>query len=103
MLFRTSSAQLELILEDSGQVSVNMGTPLFEPAAVPFDSPTCEEDYVLRIGEEQVRIYIVSIGNPHAVLSVDDISCAPVERLGPAIECHPCFSAESQCGIRSGL
>ncbi len=99
IVVQTSSAQLELVLEDGGQVSVNMGMPVFEPAAVPFDSPTCEEDYMLRIGEEQVRIYIASIGNPHAVLSVDDINCAPVERLGPAIECHPAFPQKANVGF----
>tara|TARA_B110001454_G_scaffold43302_1_gene42415 strand:- start:147 stop:959 length:813 start_codon:yes stop_codon:yes gene_type:complete len=99
IVVQTSSAQLELVLEDGGQVSVNLGMPVFEPAAVPFDSPTCEEDYMLRIGEEQVRIYIASIGNPHAVLSVDDINCAPVERLGPAIECHPAFPQKANVGF----
>ena len=99
LVVQTSSAQLELVLEDGGQVSVNMGTPLFEPAAVPFDSPTCEKDYVLHIGEEQVRIHIASIGNPHAVLSVDDINCAPVKSLGPAIECHPAFPQKANVGF----
>ena len=99
IVVQTFSARLELVLEDGEQVSVNMGTPLFEPAAVPFDSPTCEEDYLLRIGEEQVRIYIASIGNPHAVLSVDDINCAPVKSLGPAIECHPAFPQKANVGF----
>ena len=99
LVVQTSSTQLELVLEDGGQVSVNMGTPLFEPAAVPFDSPTCEKDYVLHIGEEQVRIHIASIGNPHAVLSVDDINCAPVKSLGPAIECHPAFPQKANVGF----
>ena len=99
LVVQTSSAQLELVLEDGGQVSVNMGTPLFEPAAVPFDSLTCQKDYVLHIGEEQVRIHIASIGNPHAVLSVDDINCAPVKSLGPAIECHPAFPQKANVGF----
>ena len=66
---------------------------------MPFDSPTCEKDYVLHIGEEQVRIHIASIGNPHAVLSVDDINCAPVKSLGPAIECHPAFPQKANVGF----
>ena len=99
IVVQTSSAQLELVLEDGEQVSVNIGTPVFEPAAVPFDSPTCEKEYVLHIGEEQVRIHIASIGNPHAVLSVDDINCAPVKSLGPAIECHPAFPQKANVGF----
>jgi diaminopimelate epimerase len=76
-------------------VSVEMGVPSFDPRALPFDAPGSGADdaqlYELEAAGETVRIGVVSIGNPHAVLMVDSVDAAPVERLGPAIERHPRF------------
>ena len=78
------------ILKDS-QVSIDMGTPNFDPASLPFDASSESYVYPLQAAGTDVEIGAVSIGNPHAVLKVASVASAPVDRLGPAIEHHPRF------------
>jgi diaminopimelate epimerase len=74
-----------------GRVSVNMGVPDFAPSALPFDAPREADPYSLEVAGRTVEIGAVSIGNPHAVLSVASTDGAPVGTLGPAIGHHPRF------------
>ena len=73
-------------LEENGEVTVNMGIPECEPRLIPFLAEKKSVDYLLRIGNRHINIGAVSIGNPHAVLLVDDLDNAPVAELGPLIE-----------------
>ncbi len=80
-------------------VSVEMGVPSFEPAALPFDAAQQQERYTLSAGTETVEIGAVSIGNPHAVLEVSAVDSAPVASLGPAIEAHRRFPRRVNVGF----
>jgi len=76
------------------RVTVDMGLPILEPAKIPTtlasgDGPVL--DVPLEVGGVTLRVSSVSMGNPHAVIAVDDPDTAPVERLGPLIENHPLF------------
>jgi diaminopimelate epimerase len=82
-----------------GLVSVNMGVPNFEPRSLPMEAPAEAAVYSLRIGDEEVEFGAVSMGNPHAVLLVQDVKAAPLEHLGPAIERHPCFPQRTNVGF----
>ena len=82
-----------------GLVSVDMGPVHFEPRALPFESQAEAERYPLEVGGGSVEIGAVSIGNPHAVLLVDSVATAAVERLGPAIERHPRFPRRVNAGF----
>lgn len=84
---------------DDGLVAVNMGSPQFDPACVPFISETEAERYALEIGQETYDVAVLSMGNPHCVLEVDDVTAADVERLGPLIEGHPRFPARANVGF----
>jgi diaminopimelate epimerase len=95
----TASGPLLLVLEDDGQVTVNMGVPRLEPREIPFDAPFRAPVYTLEVDGEPVEIAAVSVGNPHAVSLVADIEAAPVERLGPAMEHHPRFPQ----GVNAGF
>ena len=90
---------MELSVEDDGQVTVNMGIPEFEPANIPFTAPARAERYSLDVNGEQVEIGAVSMGNPHAVMQVDDVTTAPVSRLGPLIESHARFPNRVNAGF----
>lgn len=77
-----------------GRVSVDMGRPILAPAKIPTRLGSGEGpviDAVLEVGGERVRVTSVSMGNPHAVLFVDDVETAPVTTLGPQIERHAAF------------
>jgi diaminopimelate epimerase len=86
-------------LEADGQVRVDMGVPRLEPAQIPFEAPRSAASYELDVGRERVEIGAVSMGNPHAVLLVEDVDHAPVERLGPLIEAHPRFPRRVNVGF----
>jgi diaminopimelate epimerase len=86
-----------------GLVSVSMGTPDFEPRAVPLDVPAEAPSYTLEAGGTRLEFGSVSIGNPHAVLQVADAASAPLERLGPLIERHELFPRRVNVGFMQVL
>jgi diaminopimelate epimerase len=80
-------------------VSVDMGPPNFDPRSLPFDASAEAHVYPLAVAGTEVEIGAVSMGNPHAVLTVTSVSSAPVDRLGPAIERHPRFPKRVNVGF----
>jgi diaminopimelate epimerase len=80
---------------DAGLMSaatVDMGVPELAPGAVPVDLPgDMVYDCPLDTPHGTVRITAVSMGNPHAVIWVDDVDEAPLDTVGPAVETHPAF------------
>jgi diaminopimelate epimerase len=93
-------------LEDDGRVTVDMGAPMFEPVRVPFDTagltPLARHPRIdvwpLEVAGATVPIAAVSMGNPHAVQIVTDVSSAPVETQGPLIERHARFPQRVNAG-----
>lgn len=96
---QTKSGRLFLRILADGLVAVNMGVPNFEPASVPFSSAKREDHYELSLDNEVVHVNILSLGNPHAVMQVDDIEQAPVTTLGMQIEQHPDFPERVNAGF----
>ena len=84
---------------DADTVSVDMGVPNFNPASLPFDASSEAHVYPLDVAGTQVEIGAVSMGNPHAVLTVASVDAAPVDRLGPAIESHKRFAKRVNVGF----
>ncbi len=76
-----------------GAVTINMGPPRLMRQAIPMiggdDKPVVGEK--LEANGETVQVTAVSMGNPHAVMFVEQIEEAPVETLGPVIEKHSLF------------
>lgn len=95
----TASGVIRLHVENDGQVRVNMGAPVLEPKQIPFDTEKRTIRYPLPIKDQTLQIGVVSMGNPHAVLQVEDIDKAPVETLGPVIESHPAFPQRVNAGF----
>jgi diaminopimelate epimerase len=86
-------------VHDSGLVSVDMGVPNFDPKSLPFEASAEAHVYPLAVAGTEVEIGAVSMGNPHAVLTVSSVASAPVDRLGPAIEKHPRFPNRVNVGF----
>ena len=82
----TAAGAIRLNIQADGQVSVDMGSPRLEPAEIPFLADARAASYQLAIDGNALSIGAVSMGNPHAVLRVDDVDQAPVARLGSRIE-----------------
>ena len=91
ILVSTKSGNMVLYLEKDGQVTVNMGKPEFEPARIPMKANKQENVYLTREGNHTLFYGAVSMGNPHCVLSVDDINTADVKTIGPLLEQHERF------------
>jgi len=85
------------------QVTVNMGVPTFDPDAIPLNTEIANRqsdyDYVVKIGEQPVSFSAVAIGNPHAVIQVDDVDTAPVLELGKHLESHQAFPNRVNVGF----
>jgi len=85
-------------MESDGRVTVNMGTPEFEPARIPFLADARAQSYRVEVAGETVEISAISMGNPHAVQIVDSVERAPVSAQGPLIERHPRFPQRVNAG-----
>lgn len=99
----TASGLIVLHIEANGQVRVNMGEPRLEPADIPFTAPERRLNYPLGVHQETHIISVISMGNPHAVLRVDDLDTAPVKELGALIETHPRFPKRTNVGFMQVL
>ena len=88
-------------LEPDGQVTVDMGAPVFEPELVPFDAKGLTQTgtrWPLEVAGRVVPVAVLSMGNPHAVQTVADVEIAPVAAEGPLIEHHPRFPRRTNAG-----
>ncbi len=86
-------------LEDDGRVTVNMGPPRFEPGEIPFQAAARALTYRIDVAGRDLEISALSMGNPHAVLLVDEVNAAPVAELGPQIEHHARFPQRVNVGF----
>ena len=83
---------------------IAMGVPEFAPARIPlhgFDAPAPE--YVLQIHDTVLAFGAVSMGNPHAVIEVDDVDAAPVAQIGALLQAHEVFPESVNVGFAQVL
>lgn len=95
----TRAGLILLQVENDGQVTVNMGIPRTRPEEIPFLADAPAIIHALEVDRQTLNVCVVSMGNPHAVLRVDDVHTAAVETLGPAIEVHPRFPKRVNVGF----
>jgi diaminopimelate epimerase len=106
VLVDTMNRRLRLTLQDDGRVTVDMGAPVFEHAALPFDASGLQPRVVNGFELwpiEGAELAVVSMGNPHAVQRVDDVETAPVLTQGPRIEYHAAFPRRVNAGFMQVL
>ena len=94
LTIETMAGPMGASLHDRGQVTVDMGEPRLEPAAIPttlgIDAQQVVAERLLVVGQV-LEVTAVSMGNPHAVIPVADVDQVDLEQLGPALETHPAF------------
>jgi len=98
----TASGVVTPRLDDNvseGLVTVDMGNPDFSPGSLPFIVDVESESYIIAVNGSNVDIGAVSMGNPHAVILVDDVATARVATLGPAMEAHTQFPQRVNVGF----
>lgn len=94
----TLSGVISPKLEVNGDVTVNMGKPVFEPDEIPFFADKRDLTYQLELQDRLVTISALSMGNPHAVRVVSDVDNALVDIEGALIESHPRFPRRVNVG-----
>jgi diaminopimelate epimerase len=103
---RTMSGDISLTALPDGRVTVNMGAPVFDTDRIPFDDAGLVSQAVglwqlwpVQVQGDTVNLAALSMGNPHAVLLVDDVHVAPVVPLGAQIETHARFPRRVNVGF----
>jgi diaminopimelate epimerase len=96
---QTSNGRIMLKLLKDHEVEVDMGVPILQPNQVPFDASAQAPRYTLEQDGHNYTVGVVSMGNPHAVLLVDDVASAPVVELGMKLEQHPRFPNQANIGF----
>lgn len=96
-VLRTSVDDLQCSVNET-QITVSLGVPKFDPPGIPFLSDSEQKTYDLQVENQIVQVSALSLGNPHAVMLVEDVSRAPVEATGPIIESHPRFPERTNVG-----
>lgn len=98
----TASGIITLTTDRYGWVQVDMGKPKFEPSDIPFAPKAITKignAYRLDVDGTPVSLYVCNMGNPHAVIEVDDVVSADVNRLGALIESHEAFPERVNVGF----
>ncbi|KZZ63549.1 diaminopimelate epimerase, partial [Oleiphilus sp. HI0128] len=95
----TKKGDIELKVNDDGRVLVDMGEPVFDPESIPFTADAPADSYSIDVDGEPLQISAVSMGNPHAVLQVPELSDQQVAHLGPLIEAHERFPERVNVGF----
>jgi len=82
----TREGIISMTMEEDDLVRVNMGIPKLAAADIPITSQEDADQYQLVLSDTEITFSAVSMGNPHAVIVVDDVSSAPVLTMGPEVQ-----------------
>src|SRR5690606_16153026 len=99
---KTMNGIIVLSIQDDGQVVVDMGAPSFQPGSLPFraDLSSSYTRSIQVAGQPRdVTFHALSVGNPHAVLIVDDVDTAAVHEIGAALGSHADFARGVNVGF----
>ncbi len=99
IIVETKSGQLILSFTDDDLITVNMGIPKHFPTEIPMIMEQEVRFYTVDVNGVEKAFGAVSMGNPHAVLQVNDIKTAPVETIGATLESHIIFPERANIGF----
>lgn len=96
----TASGLIYPTLQADGSVTVDMGKPIFELQKIPFEAEEQSTTYMVMVPDHgKKEISALSMGNPHAVMLVDNVDTAPVLEVGPLLESHERFPERVNVGF----
>ena len=96
----THTTRMQLHINQNNTVTVNIGTPKLKPACIPLNAATQAPLYALSLSDKTTcELHAVSVGNPHAVMVVTDVTHAPVHKMGQLISEHASFPEQTNVGF----
>ncbi len=98
-MLESPAGLVEARILDNGLISINMGPPEFDPARIPFLAASEALSYALETDGQTFSVAAISMGNPHCVLQVPDVTTAPVAGIGPLIEHHERYPERCNVGF----
>lgn len=99
IILATRTSRLNIQLESNDLVTVDMGPPNFEPLQIPCRAEQRMDKYELNLEGQTIQFGAVSMGNPHAVILIDDIQNVPIATLGPKLQQHQFFPEQVNVGF----
>ena len=102
-LVAETGAGLVKLYHEGDNVRVNMGRPNFKPVAIPLAATEQQQFYNLEVDGKDIEVVALSLGNPHAVLLVDDVDSAPVTGIAPQVQRHALFPNSVNVGFMQVL
>lgn len=95
----TAAGPMTLEIIEDGKIRVAMGVPAFSPEEIPLAVHEEMPEYQIEVGGHSWTFGAVSLGNPHAVITVSDVNAAPVAEVGDAFQLHPLFPERVNVGF----
>ena len=95
----TQAGVLDVLFDHQDRVAVNMGVPQFNPVDIPFIADQNQKLYHLQVEGQTVALSVVNVGNPHAVIRVDQIHAEKVSALGRLLSVHAAFPVGTNVGF----
>lgn len=99
ILVDTDSGQLLLSFDEDNQITVNMGVPRHAPSEIPLLADRESQFYTVLIDGKEQSFGAVSMGNPHAVIEVPEVTAASVAEIGHFLESHALFPERANIGF----
>ncbi|MGV3740293.1 MAG: diaminopimelate epimerase [Gammaproteobacteria bacterium] len=96
---KTKTTILNLQLHSDDSVTVQFTQPNLLPGIIPLKTTQQEIDYSLKIGQKTYTFHAISVGNPHAVLIVNDLETTDVANIGQKISTHSFFPEQTNVGF----
>lgn len=95
----TAAGVIEISAQPDNTYTVDMGKPTFNPKEIPLDIDQEQKTYSVELESGTIEFASLSMGNPHAVIYVDDIKTAKVKKLGAKLEKHEIFPNNANIGF----
>lgn len=91
IVLKTKDTLVECVFNDAEKIKTNLGVPKFSAKDIPIHAVAKNFFYTLTNENENIQFFAVNIGNPHAIIFVEDLDVAPVDRIGSFLAKHPIF------------
>ena len=98
-LLESPAGDIEVECLADGRFALDMGVPDFEPDAIPLRAASMQDSYQATLAGRDLQFSALSMGNPHAVIVVDDVGAAPVAIVGPALQASGIFPSGVNVGF----